>query len=48
MAVDEKDQTIYVLDTGNSRIKVLNEQFECVKHVTNEGLLGRSCTGAAK
>ncbi|XP_076251395.1 tripartite motif-containing protein 2-like isoform X4 [Rhynchophorus ferrugineus] len=47
IAIDEKDQTIYVLDTGNSRIKVLNEQFECIKHVTNEGLLGRSCTGIA-
>lgn len=43
--IDERDQTVYVLDTGNSRIKVLNEQFECTKHVTNDGLLGRSCTG---
>ncbi|XP_030755457.1 tripartite motif-containing protein 2-like isoform X3 [Sitophilus oryzae] len=47
VAIDERDQTIYVLDTGNSRIKVLNEQFEFLKHVTNEGLLGRSCTGIA-
>lgn len=45
VAIDERDQTVYVLDTGNSRIKVLNENFEFVKHVTNEGLLGRSCTG---
>jgi tripartite motif-containing protein 2/3 len=45
VAVDETDQTVYVLDTGNSRIKVLNEGLEFVKHITNEGLLGRSCTG---
>ncbi|XP_066253109.1 tripartite motif-containing protein 3-like isoform X2 [Euwallacea similis] len=47
IAIDERDQTVYVLDTGNSRIKVLNEQLECTKHITNEGLLGRSCTGLA-
>lgn len=45
VAVDENDQSVYVLDTGNSRIKVLNEELEFVKHITNEGLLGRSCTG---
>ncbi|CAG9865330.1 unnamed protein product [Phyllotreta striolata] len=45
VVIDEKDQTIYILDTGNSRIKVLNDKLECIKHVTNEGLLGRSCTG---
>lgn len=45
VAIDERDQTVYVLDTGNSRIKVLNENLEFQKHVTNEGLLGRSCTG---
>ncbi|XP_018565603.1 tripartite motif-containing protein 2 isoform X2 [Anoplophora glabripennis] len=47
VAIDERDQTVYVLDTGNSRVKVLNEELEFVKHVTNEGLLGRSCTGIA-
>ncbi|XP_060527863.1 tripartite motif-containing protein 3-like isoform X2 [Cylas formicarius] len=47
VAIDERDQTVYVLDTGNSRIKVLNDKLECTKHVTNEGLLGRSCTGIA-
>lgn len=45
VAIDEKDQTVYVLDTGNSRIIVLSEKLECIKHVTNEGLLGRSATG---
>ncbi|CAH0554867.1 unnamed protein product [Brassicogethes aeneus] len=47
VAVDEKDNSVYVLDTGNSRIKVLNEDMEFVKHITNDGLLGRSCTGIA-
>ena len=45
VTVDESDNSVYVLDTGNSRIKVLNEELEFVKHITNEGLLGRSCTG---
>lgn len=45
VAVDEVDGSIYVLDTGNSRIKVLNSDMEFVKHITNEGLSGRSCTG---
>lgn len=45
VAVDESDDTIYVLDTGNSRIKVLNSDLEFIKHITNDGLLGRSCTG---
>ncbi|XP_048519035.1 tripartite motif-containing protein 2 isoform X1 [Dendroctonus ponderosae] len=47
VAVDEKDQLVYVLDTGNSRVKVLSAQLEFLKHVTNEALLGRSCTGLA-
>lgn len=41
------EELVYVLDTGNSRIKVLSAQLEFVKHVTNEALLGRSCTGLA-
>lgn len=45
VAVDDVDGNIYVLDTGNSRIKVLNSDMEFVKHITNEGLSGRSCTG---
>lgn len=45
VAVDDLDQMVYVLDTGNSRIKVLNSELEFVKHVTNDGLNGRSCTG---
>ncbi|XP_044754086.1 tripartite motif-containing protein 2-like isoform X2 [Coccinella septempunctata] len=45
VAVDDTDNIIYVLDTGNSRIKVLDRNFSFIKHITNEGLLGRSCTG---
>lgn len=45
VAVDRDTEMIYVLDTGNSRIKVLNKDLEFVKHIDNEGLEGRSCTG---
>lgn len=45
VAIDDTDRTVYVLDTGNSRIKVLNEDLEFIKHIANEGLTGRSCTG---
>ncbi|KOC65664.1 Tripartite motif-containing protein 2 [Habropoda laboriosa] len=44
VAVDD-DGMIYILDTGNSRIKVLNYDLEFQRHITNEGLEGRSCTG---
>ncbi|XP_006613652.1 tripartite motif-containing protein 2-like isoform X1 [Apis dorsata] len=44
VAVDD-DGMIYILDTGNSRIKVLNCDLEFQRHITNEGLEGRSCTG---
>ncbi|XP_018320293.1 tripartite motif-containing protein 3 isoform X2 [Agrilus planipennis] len=47
IAIDDKDQTVYVLDTGNSRIKVLSSNFEFIRHITNDGLNGRSCTGIA-
>ncbi|XP_072743379.1 tripartite motif-containing protein 2 isoform X1 [Anoplolepis gracilipes] len=43
VAVDE--EMIYILDTGNSRIKVLNCDLEFQRHINNEGLEGRSCTG---
>jgi len=36
---------IYVVDTGNSRIKVLNKDLDFIRHIENEGLEGRSCTG---
>lgn len=44
VAVDD-DGMIYILDTGNSRIKVLNCDLEFQRHIINEGLEGRSCTG---
>lgn len=47
VAIDEVDGKIYVLDTGNSRIKVLSADLEFVRHITNDGLNGRSCTGIA-
>lgn len=45
VVIDENDGNMYVLDTGNSRIKVLDSDMKFVKHVTNKGLEGRSCTG---
>ncbi|KAJ2949034.1 hypothetical protein O0L34_g5976 [Tuta absoluta] len=43
-----KRREIYVLDAGNSRIKVLDEEtFAFKNHIVNEGLAGRSCTGIA-
>lgn len=46
IAVGE-DDSVYIVDTGNSRIKVLNQDLEFVRHIENEGLTGRSCTGIA-
>ncbi|XP_049873846.1 tripartite motif-containing protein 3-like isoform X2 [Pectinophora gossypiella] len=43
-----KRREIYVLDAGNSRVKVLDEEtFAFKNHIVNEGLAGRSCTGIA-
>ncbi|GBP88495.1 Tripartite motif-containing protein 2 [Eumeta japonica] len=43
-----KRREIYVLDAGNSRVKVLDDEtFAFKSHITNEGLAGRSCTGLA-
>lgn len=38
---------VYVVDTGNSRVKVLTPDLQLVRHLENTGLSGRSCTGAA-
>merc|ERR1712223_1525118 len=35
----------YVVDTGNSRIKVLSRTLDCRNHIFNENLEGRSVTG---
>ena len=37
--------TLYVVDTGNSRIKVLSPQLDFQSHLYNESLEGRSVTG---
>ncbi|XP_063536362.1 tripartite motif-containing protein 2-like isoform X1 [Cydia strobilella] len=43
-----KRREIYVLDAGNSRVMVLDEEtFAFKSHIVNEGLAGRSCTGIA-
>lgn len=44
VAVDGRDM-VYVVDTGNSRIKKLTGNLDYVDHITNEGLEGRSVTG---
>ncbi len=36
---------IYVVDTGNSRIKKLTPNLDYMDHIANEGLEGRSVTG---
>ncbi|XP_066995573.2 tripartite motif-containing protein 3 isoform X2 [Anabrus simplex] len=46
VAVDDEG-LVYVVDTGNSRIKVLTQNLEFVRHIENKGLTGRSCTGIA-
>ncbi|KAL0267807.1 UNVERIFIED_CONTAM: hypothetical protein PYX00_009961 [Menopon gallinae] len=45
VAIDKETDHIYVVDTGNSRIKVLTKDLEFIRHIENEGLCGRSCTG---
>lgn len=45
VTVDMESGLIYVLDTGNSRIKVLSLDLEFIRHIENDGLKGRSCTG---
>ncbi|XP_044731822.1 tripartite motif-containing protein 2-like isoform X2 [Chrysoperla carnea] len=47
VAFDTQNNLVYVVDTGNSRIKVLNSDLEFIKHIENDGLNGRSCTGIA-
>jgi len=44
VAVDRRN-SVYVIDTGNSRVKKLTPNLDYVGHVTNEGLAGRSVTG---
>ncbi len=44
VTVDSRDQ-VYVVDTGNSRIKRLTANLDYIDHINNEGLEGRSATG---
>lgn len=39
--------TICVLDSGNNRIKLLNENGQFLRHITHEGLNETSCTALA-
>ncbi|XP_075237718.1 tripartite motif-containing protein 3-like isoform X2 [Lycorma delicatula] len=47
VAVDNDNGTVYVVDTGNSRVKVLTTDLHLIKHLECGGLSGRSCTGIA-
>lgn len=38
---------LFILDTGNSRIKVLTRDLELIRHITNVGMEERSGTGIA-
>lgn len=46
LTVDAQDN-LYVVDTGNSRIKVLSENLDFQNHIFNESLEGRSVTGVS-
>ena len=39
------EDNLYVVDTGNSRIKVLSRTLDFRNHIFNENLEGRSVTG---
>jgi len=44
LAIGPQDK-LYVVDTGNSRIKVLSSNLDFISHIFNESLEGRSVTG---
>jgi len=44
LTLDQNDN-LFVVDTGNSRIKVLDSNLNFQKHIFNESLEGRSVTG---
>ena len=44
VAVDKRNN-VFVVDTGNSRVKFLTPNLDYVGHIVNEGLEGRSVTG---
>lgn len=47
VAIDHSAGSVYVVDTGNSRVKVLTPDFQLIRHLECGGLTGRSCTGVA-
>ncbi|XP_039296682.1 tripartite motif-containing protein 3 [Nilaparvata lugens] len=47
VAVNNDGGAVYVVDTGNSRVKVLTPDLHFIRHLECEGLTGRSCTGIA-
>ncbi|XP_054286500.1 tripartite motif-containing protein 3-like isoform X1 [Macrosteles quadrilineatus] len=47
VAVDNQSGVVYVVDTGNSRVKVLTPELQLIRHIESSGLAGRSCTGVA-
>ncbi|XP_024082916.1 tripartite motif-containing protein 3-like isoform X2 [Cimex lectularius] len=44
---DQTSDKIFVVDTGNCRIKILSRDLELIGHIENDCLQGRSCTGIA-
>src|SRR5699024_2077194 len=53
LAIDDTDGYVYVLDTGNGRIKKLlqnqcnNSPFRFIDHIEGNGLENRAATGIA-
>jgi len=47
VAVDNTTGVVYVVDTGNSRVKALTPELQLIRHIESSGLSGRSCTGVA-
>ena len=44
VAID-KEGSLYVLDTGNNRIKLLADDGSFIGHITTDGLEKQGCTG---
>ncbi|RZF35365.1 hypothetical protein LSTR_LSTR012572 [Laodelphax striatellus] len=47
VSVNNDGGAVYVVDTGNSRVKVLTPDLHFIRHLECDGLTGRSCTGIA-
>ena len=44
VAID-REGNLYVLDTGNNRIKLLGDDGSFIGHITTDGLEKQGCTG---